>query len=395
MKVKKLIKYIKAEESKLLKLLHKELLKMDYTVLTNQNEEYLYGFPREDDNIPVVLISHVDTVHKNPPDHVFFDNNYRVLWSPEGLGADDRAGVFATMEIIKSFRVPVIFTTGEESGGKGAKALIKDMPDNPNNYKMLVQLDRRGINDCVFYRNDSDKFHKYIEEYGFKKETGSFSDISVIGPAWKVNSVNLSIGYIDEHRSTEHLFVDRMIDTINKVCEILSHPVPDFEYKEKTYTTYTTWWDDKVWDRDKKQWVTKGGGSDRPKSVYGISTRCEVCGCYVSYTDERWEEDFMFCKECYEEYIGGGQSDLFDCSICKKPVDEKEEYWIDDADLICKSCFEAEKGYSCENCGKDMIPEMIEIDLAVELQLCDECYEVIFIEQDNEEEKVDKLVVVK
>lgn len=49
------------------------------------------------------------------------------MWSPQGLGADDRAGIFAIIQIIKSgLRPHIILTTDEEVGGVGADLLSKN-----------------------------------------------------------------------------------------------------------------------------------------------------------------------------------------------------------------------------------------------------------------------------
>ena len=45
-------------------------------------------------NIPICLVAHLDTVHKRLPHDIFFDQSKNVIWSPQGLGADDRAGVY-------------------------------------------------------------------------------------------------------------------------------------------------------------------------------------------------------------------------------------------------------------------------------------------------------------
>ena len=49
--------------------------------------------------IPIALTAHMDTVFKQPPQEIFFDPVKNVMWSPEGLGADDRAGIFAIVQI--------------------------------------------------------------------------------------------------------------------------------------------------------------------------------------------------------------------------------------------------------------------------------------------------------
>ena len=185
----------------------------------------------------------MDTVFKNPAREVFYDRQQNVIWSPDGLGADDRAGVFAIIQIIKKgFRPHIIFTTDEESGAWGATALGKE--DCPfEDLRYVIELDRRGINDCVFYDCENIEFTNYVESFGFVEAIGSFSDICMICEDWGVAGVNLSIGYRDEHSVSEVLFVGHMLNTIDKVVTMLTVPVdtiPQFKYIPATYST--NWW---------------------------------------------------------------------------------------------------------------------------------------------------------
>ena len=50
-------------------------------------------------DIPIALVAHMDTVFKTPVSDLYYDQRKGVLWSPEGLGADDRAGIFAIIKI--------------------------------------------------------------------------------------------------------------------------------------------------------------------------------------------------------------------------------------------------------------------------------------------------------
>ena len=59
-------------------------------------KEYLYAVG----DIPVALVAHLDTVFTTPPKTIYFDQRKNVLWSPEGLGADDRAGVYSIVQIV-------------------------------------------------------------------------------------------------------------------------------------------------------------------------------------------------------------------------------------------------------------------------------------------------------
>jgi hypothetical protein len=167
-------------------------------------------------------VAHADTVFKKPPQRIFYDKQKNVMWSPEGLGADDRAGVFAIIQIIKSgLRPTVIITTDEEKGGIGASALVRNMPKPPTDLKYIIQLDRQGSMDCVFYDCLNKEFEEYVESFGFVTDFGSFSDISVLCPAWRVAGVNLSIGYYDEHSVSETLYIGHMNSTILKVKNML------------------------------------------------------------------------------------------------------------------------------------------------------------------------------
>ena len=197
-----------------------------------ETEDYIVA----EGDIPIALVAHMDTVFSHPAFEVFYDRQKNVIWSPDGLGADDRAGIFAIIQIIRTgLRPHIILTTDEEKGALGAIAVACDRcPFKDLRY--IVQLDRRGADDCVFYDCDNKEFTKYIENFGFNEAIGSFSDISVICPEWKVAGVNLSIGYRDEHSVSEVLFVGQMLNTVDKVIKMLKTPIekiPYFEFKAK------------------------------------------------------------------------------------------------------------------------------------------------------------------
>jgi hypothetical protein len=145
------------------------------------------------------------------------------LWSPQGLGADDRAGVAIILDLIADgFKPHLIFTTKEEKGGTGAQALIRKHHTCPfHNLKYLIELDRHGKDDCVFYDCENPEFVEYVQTFGFSLNIGTFTDISIICPVWKIAGVNLSVGYEDEHSKGEHLFVRHFYNTIEKVKKML------------------------------------------------------------------------------------------------------------------------------------------------------------------------------
>jgi hypothetical protein len=175
--------------------------------------------------IDIALMAHLDTVFQAPKE-IFFDLEKMVFWSPEGLGADDRAGVYAIISLIMetNLRPHIIFTTDEEIGGVGAKALAKIENPFPS-LKYIIELDRQGKNDCVFYGCGNKEFQDYVVKFGFHKELGTFSDITFVCPAWNVAGVNLSIGYENEHSRSEILRFKNLQLTMLKVKKMLEDHV--------------------------------------------------------------------------------------------------------------------------------------------------------------------------
>ncbi len=317
--MKNVIGLLKLSENKLQKYLSKELRSLGYCV--KSNADYVYGVKAGSD---VLLIAHTDTVNK-PPEYVFHDTRKNVLFAPGGLGADDRAGVYAILSIIKTHKCDVLFTSGEESGGIGARAFVKDYPANLG-YKMGIQLDRRGRNDAVFYDNDSEKFHEYIYGYGFKEAHGSFSDISIIGPRWEFNTVNLSVGYRNEHTGHEHLYVDELYATIAKVKNMLSNPIPVFEYVE-----YTSTWAGTSWYRGSGGLLDGGYKYLEADDDVDLGP-CALCGMKGDYVVEHdTYNELVVCEDCATDSMHW-------CIVCMSVVIPELESDIDLAAELVHEC---------------------------------------------------------
>ena len=234
---------------------------------------YLYA----EGDIPIALVAHLDTIVSMPPTEIYHDIKNKVMWSPQLLGADDRAGIYAIIQIIdRGFRPTIILTTDEEQGGLGAQALALAKPKCPlENLKAIIELDRRGKNDCVFYDCDNREFVKYIESFGFEENFGSFTDISFIAPQWGIAAVNLSIGYENEHQLIELLHTDWVDNTIDKVEAILcaAKGMPQFKYIQKKRATLM------VLDNDHCTICNSQFNNDKHlvKDMYGEYYICSDC----------------------------------------------------------------------------------------------------------------------
>lgn len=288
-------------------------------------------------DIPIALVAHLDTVFSTPPKNIFYDQRKGVLISPEGLGADDRAGVYAILQIVKSgLRPHIIFTTDEERGCIGASVLAQ--LECPFDYlKFCIELDRRGTNDCVFYDCDNPEFVNYISSFGFIEAWGTYSDICEICPAWGIAGVNLSIGYQDEHSYGEVLFIEPWFKTIEKVKNILQDNT-SIAYKYIPFNYYDTygWNGSLIKNKDLNYGnssLTKAASNFR----YGKKIPCGKCKT-LTYPEETFPvvnqdgENRDYCMNCIS-------SDSVDwCYVCGKAFELGEEKICGQQNYLCDDC---------------------------------------------------------
>lgn len=140
------------------------------------------------------------------------------------LGADDRLGVWMAMQLIGS-GYNVIFTEDEESGCIGAKELSdsKYMKEINEKCSCYLELDKAGHKKyCNYYSNNS-AMEAVLKAFDMKETRGSCSDIIQITDATDTASANISIGYYEEHRRSEHIKLRETIETLNKLNEIAEY----------------------------------------------------------------------------------------------------------------------------------------------------------------------------
>lgn len=282
-------------------------------------------------DIPIALVAHMDTVF-DVPSEIFYDNVRNVMWSPTGMGADDRTGIFIIVQLIKEgLRPHIIFTTDEEKGCVGA-AILAGQKCPFKDLRYIIQLDRRGTNDCVFYDCDNKEFTEYVESFGFSEAIGTFTDISNICPKWKVAGVNLSVGYKEEHTKQERLYITPMFATLKKVKRMLTQSeIPSFEYIES-------------------KWY-----------YGGYEKMLARLGGYASYDSYLYDEDSCnYCNKIFlpQELIGYQDKNGFYKQVCTDCFVKLNTAWCN----ICNDCYELPQGVEikegqtalCPSCTKKM-----------------------------------------
>lgn len=289
--------------------------------------------------IPVLLVAHMDTVHARQPTKytIYYDKEKATMWSPDGIGADCRAGIFNILSTVsKGYKPHIMLTWEEERGGVGASALCGRWGDNAigaeallvqekmSHVNFAVQYDRHGYSEAVYYYLDNKEFENYITSFGYHTQIGSYTDICEISPAFGFASVNVAAGYVDEHTKQELLLVHEMLATQEKVIKILEDQVKNpkyYEYKErnfyssKYYTGGNSWWDEDDYSEATAGGKENGYSGEYFEDNFDFETandldhdeECYSCGEQL-INDQTWLKAFdefqnTLCLHCRLKYF--------------------------------------------------------------------------------------------
>lgn len=274
--------------------------------------------------LPICLVAHLDTVHLQEPKKFLLDTKLHHLFSPTGIGGDDRCGVYIILELLKKgFRPSIIFCCDEEVGGLGAKAFTK-VYSSISNINWFLEFDRRGKNDVVSYQDGNNELTNVFEQFGFKHSYGSFSDISILAPFYKISAVNISSGYYKAHTKDEYIALDDLDWIIEKAEQVLQSEYVNNKYVYEKYVYQPTAYD--YYD------------------YYGS-------GYYSHYMREYYKRQQYDCG--YDDY----SSDYHCCNLCGKYHSIKKLYSTQFGD-ICESCLNEMKMVWCNNCQMYVVDDI-------------------------------------
>ena len=234
--MRRLEDYLKLTQKEIFSLLSRKYLN---EALVNEG-----GYILVPGKAPIMLLAHLDTVHKEPVKQICKSPDENILMSPQGVGGDDRCGVYALIKAreVSPVKPWLLFTCDEEIGGVGANIFAEEhkrgkLPKELDTLKLLIEIDRKGSRDAVYYDCDNPEFEKYITSKGFVTAHGSFSDISVIAPELGVAAVNLSSGYYNAHTLHEYINRKQLEAVIRVVIGIVADSVktdfPKYEYSKR------------------------------------------------------------------------------------------------------------------------------------------------------------------
>ncbi len=227
-------RYIRPTAKQLKVQLESELKELDRE--TKNGDGFLYS----PGTLPILLTAHMDTVHKEPVKMIVCTNGE--MRSPQGIGGDDRCGIYMIMQIIRELPCHVIFFEDEEIGGIGSEKFCetKLCKSLIGEFKYAIDLDRANSHDAVFYNCWNEDFISFVTKEFWKEEFGTFTDICNICPTLDCAGVNLSCGYYKAHTKDEYIVLDEMEKAIEETKKLIKRTKEKdwFEYVEDYYEDY-------------------------------------------------------------------------------------------------------------------------------------------------------------
>lgn len=221
-------KICKMSQAGLKNYVKQKLQKTHHTVLSRDGYVYAQG------KFPVLLVAHLDTVHEKLPNMFMYSKKNNRVSSPNGIGGDDRCGVYMIFKILEKFNCSVLFCEDEEVGCVGSSKFADSELARNLEFNYIIEFDRANANDAVFYSCANDEFEDFITKEFYKTAYGSYSDICEIAPALGCAAVNLSCGYYAAHTKNEYVILSEMERSIKEACKILERTTEadKFEYVE-------------------------------------------------------------------------------------------------------------------------------------------------------------------
>jgi len=194
---------------------------------------------------PILLVAHLDTVHVEKPGKFQTTDGYTYA-AKHGIGADDRNGIVAILELLErseyagQMRPSVLLTCQEEVGGVGVRQFVKssEMVHLVKQKNIFIQFDRKGANEFVTYGYSNEELFSELKRAGFKHGHGSYTDISTLMQTTDTMGVNFSAGYYNAHTKKESSNFQELETNINRVLELLPVLVQQQFFATEDLETY-------------------------------------------------------------------------------------------------------------------------------------------------------------
>lgn len=244
----------------------------------------------------IMFTAHLDTVHKaDGPQKIFLiDDSYEIVadgpdGKPSVLGADDAAGVYVLLEMIKAGKPGrYLFFVGEECGGIGSSAWVRDHGDL--SAVMVVSFDRKDVDSVIThqagYQTCSDVFANALstalnlQNKTFKYEpddTGMYTDSKEFAHLVP-ECTNISVGYYHEHTTKECLDLKHLL-ALAEACVALDWTTLPID---RVPEADVPWWPTGYGKVD-KNWNTRTEAIEACEQIRAAVASGEVTAYEINY----------------------------------------------------------------------------------------------------------------
>lgn len=252
------------------------------------------GFNENTKGLPI-LVAHTDNVLGDDKEPVFDLSKRYLKGMRNGIGFDDKAGIMAIISLWRFFKEQkfrIIFPADEEVGSEGSKMIDSSWYDDA---PWILELDRRGDKDVIqtsgTTRLCSNEFVEKWEAMGYKRATGTFTDLNVFKPnAEHINMMNISIGYYKPHTEDEYLDTVAFEKIVNDVADFISHDYTFVDDEPDPEPEYKSYWHNKGW----------------------ADSYCSLCGEFIRHPVHDAYGNAYCCDDCRKE-----AKTMFEMSIQK------------------------------------------------------------------------------
>ncbi|MDR1615391.1 MAG: hypothetical protein LBS26_07495 [Campylobacteraceae bacterium] len=145
------------------------------------------------------------------------------------LGGDDRCGLAIALNLIETEKYHFGFFLDEEIGSSGSHEC--DLSNVIKQITCFIGLDRRnttmGKPEFASYKHDNCELSEKLTADWKNLEGGSSTDCRTLAERYSLACYNLSVGYNNEHKTTEYIYVPDTFYTLMKL--------KDMEWNETAY----------------------------------------------------------------------------------------------------------------------------------------------------------------
>lgn len=205
------------------------------------------------------IVAHLDQVQKNHSNDFIPIETKELIFGyspkhrrPEGLGADDKNGIWIALRCLEKYdALKVAFFVEEEIGCRGS--IEADM-DFFMDCRFVIQPDRRGCKDLIssigWTGLCSAEFLKSVgyEKFGYQETDGMMTDVLPLKErGLAVSCINLSCGYYEPHTDREFTVKEDLINCLHwveHIIETCTDVYPHIYNMYKADGRYAFLWDD-------------------------------------------------------------------------------------------------------------------------------------------------------